>query len=79
MRKNEDQIVLIISNPSREAKQVSLMIRDETLLEGEYVLNALIPENSIEDQVFLFSQTEYFSPVKTLAAGDYLILEMVKQ
>ena len=79
LRKNEDQIVLIILNPSREAKQVSLMIRDETLSEGEYVLNASMPENSIADQVFLLSPSEYFSPVKTLAAGDYLILEIIKQ
>ncbi len=79
LRQNQDKTVLVLVNPSRENKEVILRINGENLSEGEYLLSSIMPEINSLDQTLFFSDGSYFSPVPTIAAGEYLILEMIKQ
>jgi glycosidase len=79
LRQSQEEMVLVIVNPTKEMKEISLKDKSKTLNSGTYLINSLLTSNSFLPQEFQISSGEYFSPVEKLEAGEFLILELVQK
>ncbi|MAT43147.1 MAG: alpha-amylase [Anaerolineaceae bacterium] len=79
LRQSQEEMVLLIVNPTKETKEILLKDKSNSLNPGTYLINSILSSNNLPSQEIQISSGEYFSPVEQLEAGEFLILELVQQ